>query len=72
MLTDRGKDVSVRIVGEVFNVENHGTQVLAAAGTLRRPAARPVHRHGEGRQPTPEACAPRWPRGWSRSGSRPP
>jgi putative ABC transport system permease protein len=34
-LSDRGRRITVRIVGEVFNVEEHGTQVVAAAGTLQ-------------------------------------
>jgi len=35
VLTDKGTDVTVRIVGEVFNVENDGMQVLTDLATLR-------------------------------------
>jgi putative ABC transport system permease protein len=34
VLTDRSTPVMVRIVGEVFNVENRGMQILTDAGTL--------------------------------------
>ncbi|MFI1992073.1 ABC transporter permease [Actinoplanes sp. NPDC020271] len=34
VLTDHGHRVVVRIVGEVFNTENGGLQILTAAGTL--------------------------------------
>ena len=34
VLTDRGKQITVRIVGEAFNVENRGLQILTAAATL--------------------------------------
>jgi putative ABC transport system permease protein len=34
VLTDRGTQISVRIVGEVFNVENRGMQILTAAATF--------------------------------------
>jgi putative ABC transport system permease protein len=35
VLTDKGTDVTVRLVGEVFNVENDGMQVLTDLATLR-------------------------------------
>ena len=34
VLTDHGTQITVRIVGEVFNVENRGMQILTAAATL--------------------------------------
>jgi len=34
VLTDHGKQVTVRIVGEAFNLENKGMQLLTAAATL--------------------------------------
>jgi len=34
VLTDNGTQVTVRIVGEAFNIENRGMQILTAAATL--------------------------------------
>jgi putative ABC transport system permease protein len=34
VLTDHGTQVTVRIVGEAFNIENRGMQILTAAATL--------------------------------------
>ncbi len=34
VLTDHGTPITVRIVGEVFNIENRGMQILTAAATL--------------------------------------
>jgi putative ABC transport system permease protein len=34
LLTDHGTQITVRIVGEVFNVESRGMQILTAAATL--------------------------------------
>jgi putative ABC transport system permease protein len=34
VLTDHGTEITVRIVGEVFNTENDGLQILTAAATL--------------------------------------
>jgi putative ABC transport system permease protein len=34
VLTDHGKQITVRIVGEAFNLENRGLQILTAAATL--------------------------------------
>ena len=40
MLTDHGTDVTVRIVGEAFNIENDGMQILTDPATLARRRAR--------------------------------
>jgi putative ABC transport system permease protein len=44
-LTDHGTQITVRIVGEVFNIENRGMQILTAAATLA--AAEPDLRAAE-------------------------
>jgi putative ABC transport system permease protein len=45
VLTDNGKPITARIVGEAFNTENDGMQLLTAAATLT--AAEPDLRAGE-------------------------
>ena len=52
VLTDHGTQITVRIVGEVFNIENRGMQILTAAATLA--AAEPDLR-GHGLQHHPQA-----------------
>ncbi|MDW5324890.1 FtsX-like permease family protein [Plantactinospora sp. KLBMP9567] len=47
VLTDRGRRIDARIVGEVFNIESRGMQVLTAAATLAasQPDLRPQEYH---------------------------
>lgn len=45
VLTDHGTQITVRIVGEVFNIQSRGMQILTAAATLA--AAEPDLRAGE-------------------------